>query len=358
MADTRASTGLRVQQWDDQFFIESIQNNIFSELYGTNENAVIQLRQDLTKKKGDSITFALVNRLTNAATTGSNTLEGNEEDMVSRSHRVYIDKRRHGVRTSEMEEQASAIGLREAMKPALQTWAEENTRDKIITALGSVNGTAYASASAAQKNTWLSNNRDRVLFGAAVANHSSYVQATALGTVDSTNDVLKRQSLALMKRLCRTASPKIRPIKDPGNGKKTYIAYAHPYVFRDLRTDLESVLDDTTAAGKAMALFDGGDLIWDGCIIKECEDLPLYTGVGNGGIDVSPVYLLGAQAVGFAIGRRWKSITKEFDYGDKYGCAIDGIDGIEKLRFEFGAEDSGNYRDNGVVTGFFAAVAD
>src|SRR4051812_12743545 len=137
MADTRAATGLTVQQWDEQFFVEYFQENLFSDLFGTDETAVIQVKENLTKKKGDSVTFALLNRLTNAATTGNTVLEGNEEDLVSRSHKVTVVKRRHGVRVSESDDQFSAISLREAMRPSLKTWAEENTRNLIIAALHS-----------------------------------------------------------------------------------------------------------------------------------------------------------------------------------------------------------------------------
>jgi N4-gp56 family major capsid protein len=359
MADTRAASGLTVQQWDDKFFMEYFQGNQFSELYGTTENSVIQVKEDLSKKKGDSVTFALLNRLTNAATTGSATLEGNEEDLVSRSHRVYVDKRRHGVRISEMEEQKSAIGLRDAMKPSLSNWADENTRDLFITAMGSINGVDYADATESQKDAWLVDNADRVLFGAARSNNSSNDHSASLANIDGTTDVLKRGSISLMKRLATTASPKVRPVRDPGNGKRYYIVYAHPFAFRDLKADLEGVMDDTTAAGQAAKLFEGGDLMWDGCIIKELDDMPVYEGVGAGAaVDVAPVYLLGAQALGFAIARRWRSKTKEFDYGDKFGAAIDGIDGIEKLRFGSGAGDTDDTKDNGVVTGYFAAVAD
>jgi hypothetical protein len=98
--------------------------------------------------------------------------------------------------------------------------------------------------------------------------------------------------------------------------------------------------------------------MWGGCIVKELDDAPIITGVGNGSIDVTPVFLLGAQAVGYAIARRWKSMTKEFDYGDKFGAAIDAIDAFEKLRFGTGAGDTTTTKDNGVVTGYFSAVAD
>jgi N4-gp56 family major capsid protein len=358
MADTRAASGLTVEQWDDQFFVEYIQENVFSILYGEGENSIVQVKENLTKKKGDTVNFALLNRLTNDATEGSDVLEGNEEDFASRSHPVTVNKRRHGVRVAEMEEQKSAIGLRDAMKPALKTWSDEDTRDRIIAALHSKNGVAYASATEAQKDAWLVDNADRVLFGAARSNNSANDHSASLANIDSTNDTLTRSAVDLMKRLATTASPKIRPYKDSGNGKRWYVAYAHPYCFRDLRNNLEGVLDDTTAAGQAVRLFEGGDLIWSSVIVKELDDAPVISAVGNGGIDVSPVFLLGAQAIGYAIARRWVSRTKEFDYGDKFGAAIDAIDGFDKLRFGTGPDDTDDPKDAGVVTGYFACVAD
>jgi N4-gp56 family major capsid protein len=358
MADSRAASGLTVEQWDDEFFVEYIQENVFSILFGEGENAIIQVKENLTKKKGDTVNFALVNRLTQAATTGSNTLEGNEEDLVSRSFSLTVNKRRHAVRTSEMEEQKSAIGIRNQMKPSLKTWADENTRDAIIAAMHSKNGVAYASATEAEKDAWLVDNADRVLFGAARSNNSSNDHSASLANIDSTNDTLTRSAVDLMKRLATTASPKIRPYKDAGNGKRWYVAYAHPYAFRDLRSNLEGVLDDTTASGQAVRLFEGGDLIWSSVIVKELDDAPVIAGVGNGSIDVTPVFLLGAQAIGYAIARRWMSKTKEFDYGDKFGAAIDAIDGFGKMTFGTGSGDTDDLKDNGQVTGYFACVAD
>ncbi|MDX1738321.1 MAG: DUF4043 family protein, partial [Alphaproteobacteria bacterium] len=112
MANTTVATGLTVQQWDDKFFKEYIAENRFKRFMGTDENAIIQLKEDLTKKKGDSVTFALINKLTGAGVSGSAMLEGNEESMDSRSHKLTVDKIRNGVRIGEMDEQASAISLR------------------------------------------------------------------------------------------------------------------------------------------------------------------------------------------------------------------------------------------------------
>lgn len=358
MADTRAATGLTVQQWDDKFFIEYIQENRFAPLMGTDEMAVIQVKQDLTKKQGDSITFALVNKLTQNATTGTNTLEGNEEDMASRSFRLYVDKRRNAVRVAEMEEQRSAISLRAAARAVLKDWAMEDTIDLTVEALGSINGVAYASATEAQKDAYLLDNSDRVVFGAALSNTVAGDFSASLLNVDSTNDKLTGNSLRLLKRRAILASPKIRPMKDPGNGKRYYVAFANPLTFRDLQTDLQDELQHTVVESEASKLFEGGDLMWDGIIVKEVDTLPIYTGVGNGGINVSPVYLCGAQAIGVGYAKRWRSVTEEFDYGDKFGVAIDGIYGVRKLIFGSGTADTADLKDHGVATGFYSAVGD
>ena len=70
---------------------------------------------------------------------------------------------------------------------------------------------------------------------------------------------------------------------------------------------------------------------------------------------VVPVFLCGAQAVGAAYARRWRSREQAFDYGDKQGVAIDSIYGIEKMTFGSGSGDTDNPKDHGVVTGFFSA---
>jgi hypothetical protein len=43
--DTAAATGLTVQQWDDQFFEDSLNANQFFSYMGTDENSLIQLKE-------------------------------------------------------------------------------------------------------------------------------------------------------------------------------------------------------------------------------------------------------------------------------------------------------------------------
>ncbi len=356
MTDTTPATGLVVQQWEDKFFSEYLHDGGFKSLMGTSENSVIQVKEDLTKKEGDSITIALVNRLTNAAVTGTSTLEGNEEDMASRSMRIYVDKRRNAVRIAEMSEQRSAIPLRNAARATLLDWAMEDTRDLIITALGSINGVSFTASTEAQRDAWLVDNSDRVVFGAAAAGLTDASADFAL--LDTAADLFTATALDAMILKAKTCNPKIRPMKDPGNGKRYYVAFANPYAFKNLRDSLDTeVLAQTVVQMEASKLFQGGDIFWNGVIVKETDNLPIYTNLGSAGTtEVTPVYLLGAQALAVAYAKRWRSKTEEFDYGDKYGVAIDGIYGVRKIVFGKGAGDTDDLVDHGVVTGFFACT--
>lgn len=357
MADTTPATGLVVQQWEDKFFSEYLQDLPIKSMMGTDENSVIQVKEDLSKKSGDSITIALVNRLTNAAVTGTSTLEGNEEDMSSRSMRIYVDKRRNAVRVAEMSEQKSAISLREAARATLKDWAMEDTRDLVIDALGSINGVHFTDSTEAQRDAWLVDNSDRVVFGASAPGLTDF--SSDVANLDTTADLFTASVLDAAILKAKTANPKIRPVRDGGNGKRYYVALAHPNAFKDLRDSLDTEVLATTANQMAASkLFEGGDILWNGCIVKECDNLPVYTNLGaSATTEVTPVYLLGAQALAIAYAKRWRSKTEEFDYGDKYGVAIDGIYGVRKVLFGSGSADTDDLRDHGVVTIFVATTA-
>ncbi|MCK5602762.1 N4-gp56 family major capsid protein [Candidatus Pacearchaeota archaeon] len=364
MATTAAATGLTVQQWDSQYFRESLNANIFKPYMGTKSNSIIQVKEDLTKKPGDSVTFAMRNKLKNAATTGSNTLEGNEEKLVTRSQKVTIDQYRNAVLIPVLEEQFSAIPLREAGKDALMDWNMELTRDKIITALGQINGVDYGDATEPQKDAWLVDNADRVLFGAALSNDSGPGDhSAALANIDNTADQLTPGAISLMKRLAKTASPKIKPLKPRQGGvtSDSYIMYVPSLVLRDLTDDSDFLQANREARnrGKLNPIFAGADYIYDNVAIIEVEDIEVLTGVGNGGIDVAPVYFCGAQAVAMAWGKRPESKEEDFDYGDKQGIAVRQWYEINKMIFGSSeSSDTGDKKDHGVVTGFFASVAD
>lgn len=363
MADTRVASGLTVEQWDSQFFTEYLTENRFAGEMGTAESSIIQVKENLMKKPGDRVNFALVNKLTQDAITGRNVLEGNEEDMASRSFEVAVTKRRNGVRIAEIDEQFSAISLREAAKSVLKDWSMKDTEKLIIQALASINGTKLADADETARDAWLTDNTDRVFFASGYAGTD---MSAGLTEQDLTNDKITAADISAMKYKARvTANPKIRPIRSEANGRHYYMLYLDPRLFRDLRADttITQAQREVSLEMENNRLFKGGDLLWDGVIIKEVPEIydELATTLANLGdsatVEIGAAFLCGAQAIGAAYAKRWKSVEENFDYGDKRGVAIEAIYGIGKMQFGSSAgSDTGDLKDHGVVTGYFATT--
>ena len=359
MALTTARSGLTPQQWDDKFFMEYVRESRFKRYMGTSENSIIHTKDDLTTKPGNKVTFASVNKLTGAGVTGNTTLEGSEEELDTRSMAVTVAPLRHAVAVTNWDEQKSSIELRDTSKMALKLWSMERMKTDIITALGSINGVAYASATAAQRNAWMVDNADRVQIGKLKSNYNA-THATALANIDNTDDKLTPEAISLMKRTAQTASPAIMPIRLEED-EEWLVMFANSRGFRDLQansTMTQANRDARERGVRTNPLFTGGSLVWDGVIIREIPEIAVLTGVGAGSIDVAPVYLCGAQAVGVAYAQRTKTTTQVSDYGFRNGVGLQEIRGIEKLIFGSGAGDTDDLKDHGIVTGFFAAVAD
>lgn len=360
MALTSAVAGLTPQQWDDQFFTSYVRANQFKRYMGTTENSIIQVKEDLTKKPGDKLTYALVNDLAGAGVSGNSTLEGNEEQMNSRSFALTVSRMRNGVVVDDWDEQLSAIDLRMAARSQLKNWLLKKDRDDIIAALGTINGVAFGSATEAQRDAWLDDNYDRVLFGTAVGNTDSvggtvaYDFSDSLAAVDNTADKLDYDIVALAKRRAKLASPAIRPIMVDGDGE-WYVMFAPSVAFRDLKASLATIHADAGTRGKSNPLFVDGDLVYDGVIIRE---IPEIATVSNGTIQCAPNYLCGAQALAFGWAKRPRTKINVTDYESKKGVGIDQARGIAKMQFGKGSSDTADLVDHGVFTVWTAGVAD
>lgn len=357
MALTRITDNLIPTQWESQFFNEYVQENPFATYMGDSENDIIQVKSNLTKGKGDKIVFPLVNKSQGPWLTGYTPIMGNQEQLVTRSWEIEIDVYAKGIEHFKFEDFKSVIDLANAKKSVLKTASMEHTRDKIITALGSINGVAYASASEAQKDAWLVDNADRVVFGQAAAGYTDHSADLAL--LDTTSDKLSAAVLDDMRIKAVTAGPKVRPVDIAEMGRRYWVAFAHPRAVRDLRRDTSILnsLQYTTQANQNNRLFKGGDVEWNGIIVHEVDDLPIYENVGaNGTTDVAPVYLVGAQAIGVAFGQRWKPLFDEYDHGRFMSAAIEAIYEVGKMRFGTGATDTDDPVDHGVVTGYVAVT--
>jgi hypothetical protein len=162
-----------------------------------------------------------------------------------------------------------------------------------------------------------------------------------------------------MKRRAKNASPKIRPIKVSG-AEEWYVVFAGTNTFRDFSNDsaVQQANREAWQRGEDNPLFTGGDLIYDGCIVREVPDIADISGVGASNIDVGPVYLCGAQALGVLWKERSKMITDDTDYGERKGAGFREVRDVKKLLFGKGATNTADPVQHGVHTGYFASVDD
>lgn len=370
MADTTVNSVNRVEQWADDEFREYVRQNPLKFLMGTSENSPIQVKEELTKQRGDKITFSLVTRLTGAGVEDDATLEGNEEALGNYGHQVTVHQLRHGVVVGAFEKIKTKIDLLEAAKAMLRIWNMEKLRDLFLARLFSpvTDGlTTYSAATEAQKDAWqVANNpstaNQRILFGAAKGN-SSGDHSADLAKIDGTADDLHQDIVRLLKRMAQSASPNIRPVVVPGDAKNVggerFYALAGSLPFRDLQANMESTHSSADTRGQENNIFAGGTIKVGNVIVFEIPEMDrtpanggcLLEDVGDSGTtEVEPVFLLGAQALVLAWAQRMKVRMDEFDYANKRGVAVEEIRGCEKTTF--------NSYQHGVVTGYVSAVGD
>lgn len=355
MTATTLATASQVQKWDSQFFAEYVRDTGFLPYMGTGTNTVINVKKELASG-GKTINIPLITRLKGAGVTGGTALEGAEEALGNYNHSISIDWKRNGVLLTKDQEHYTEMDLRRAARDQLKNWAMDGLRSDVIAALRSINGVAYGSATEAQKDAWLDGNADRVFFGTsktlattAPAGGATNDHSATLATIAST-ETLSYALVSYAKRIAKTADPHIRPMRVTG-GREYFVMFVNSLAFRDLKTNMATInLDGRPRDVDSNPIFQDGDLIYDGVVIREIPEIPVLTGVGTSLADVSPVFLCGAQALGVAWGQEPTSKTDTRDYGFHHGVAIEEARGVSKMVF--------NGKDHGLVTGFVATAAD
>jgi hypothetical protein len=365
---------------------EYVRQNLFSPYMGEDMSAIIRLRRELTEA-GNQMNVPLVAALQGTA-IGSGTLVGNEEKIDDYGMRLWIDYARNAVVSSKSARRKDSAMVFDEARSLLSDWGKSLQRDEIVGALYAlpsesapanidtsagqrINGILFQSSTAAQKNTWLTDNSDRVLFGNVMTNYSAGVFATAVGTLDKTSDKCSRATMRLLKRIAKRATPKLRPYKVE-DGREYFVAFHGQRTFRDLKLDLDTINKDARPReepGLKNPIFQDGDLIDDGVIHREVPEIDTlapayYTNAGTadtggtnaGNSDVRPVWMCGQGAMAFGWGQMARPTQRdETDYQFLRGVGVEMAYGIGKM---FKKTIAGNLREWSIATGFFAANPD
>ncbi len=379
MATTGIQTNNKLIRFRKDITREFVRQNMFSPYMGTGLNAIIRVLNDL-KSGGEQVNVPLVNRL--AATAVANgVLVGNEEAIDNYGFRMWIDWARNAVVTNRQEMQRDSADIFDYARPLLSDWGKELIKNEIVDAFNTVtsesapaglgtsagqrvNGISIDAATAAQRNTWVTDNSDRVVFGKLLSNYSATF-ATATATLDNTDDKLTAANLRLLKRTAMLANPRIRPYKT-NDGYDFYIVFTGPNSFRDFSNDTTISNANLYARPRETGyknnpLFNDGDVLYDGMIVRQVPEIDqrnptFYTTAGASGTTrIAPTFLCGQSAMAQFWGQMPRPTTlDQTDYQFRRGVGLEMAYGIGKIAKKTGTA----LKDWGVCTGFYASVAD
>ena len=225
MALTSIQVNNKLIKFREEILREFVRENMFSPYMGNSMTSVIRILNDL-KSGGEQVNIPLVNSLRETA-IANGTLTGAEEAIDNYGFRMWIDWARNAVKTNKQEDQRDSADIFDVARPLLTDWGKELIKNEIVdsffsipletvpanlgTAAGQrVNGINFNDATAGQRNTWSTNNVDRVLYGALISNYSATWETAAL-LVDNTTDKLTAATLKLAKRRAMAAVGSGRP---------------------------------------------------------------------------------------------------------------------------------------------------
>jgi len=281
------SDALTRKKWARDLFSVLLPATEFNDLTGKDSNAIIQMKTDLAKGEGDSITFGLRLPLTGAGVQGNDVVEGNEEKLIFKNFAVTVEELNHAVDTGgKMEEQRIPYDLMVEGKNGLQDWWAAKLSDYAFAVL--CGDTSYNVV--AGKGT----------FGTAITapttGHALLMNDVAEASMTSA-DMLDLSFLNRMKQRAEMPSTgcyKVRPLIM--GGKKYFRVILHTYVFDALRENTNvGQWGDLLRSANKLAV-PGVEIEYNGMLISKSERIRM---------PVAGVYrnlLLGAQAAVFGWG--------------------------------------------------------
>jgi len=385
---TTVQTALYDEKWDKKAIAEYQRASQFLPFMGKGTNKPIIYRS--MEARTDNIPF--VPDITGSFVNGSNRLKGNETAMPSYHEQVTCEWLRKGVEYDKRTVSFTAFDVRASAKDAVVNFHKNATRTRIIDALLSMRNSASAgdnsyygtmvagdfgpeitsattngaaittiegvtttSADETLKDGWLVRNEDRVLFGSARSNNAANDHSAALGLIDATDDTPRKSQITLVKQMAKLANPKINPFMlksdKTGGFQEWYLYLVGSRGFGYLQDDPEIKQLDLSARERGMdnPAFTGGELLVNGVVIKEVEEMPVITGVGASSGDVGVGLLLGNQALAYGVYQEMQSIADTDDYEFVKGIGTESADVFKKIFF--------NGKQHGVVTHYFSAPA-
>jgi N4-gp56 family major capsid protein len=310
------SDALTKKLWDEKLFRDTVKESYFSRFMG--EGSIVTVKNELTKSKGDEITFGIRMRLSGAGVTDGQILEGAEESLTTYSDKVTLHQYRHAVRDNgALDRQRAMFSIDEESRSALADWGTEKIDQLAFDAI--------------------LDSPTLIFYKTSAGSLSTATASTAKTALTAADGKLTPAMVSYMKAYAKTGGGRtyvpLRPVKV--NGKEHYVLLVHPDALYDLKIDptYQQYLREAEVRGSENPLFKGSVAIIDGVVIHEHENCTIANDGGSGSVAWSKGVFMGQQALMWAWGQRVETVQKNFDYENEHGYAWGIIAGTNKPVF-------------------------
>ena len=304
--------------WEEQLFRDSLKESYFSRFMGKGADNIVQVKDALTKSKGDKITFGIRMRLTGAGVTEGMALEGAEESLTTYNDSVTLHQYRHAVRDNgALDRQRAMFSIDDESTAALRGWGAEKI-DKL-------NFDAILDSPTI------------IFYKTSSGSTSTSTAATAKAALTAADGKITPAMVSYIKAYAKTGGGRtyvpLRPVRV--DGKDYYILLVHPDAMYDWKTDPTYIqtVREAEVRGPTNPIFAGSVAVWDGVVIHEHENCTIADDGGSGAIPWTKGVFMGQQALVWAWGKREEVIQKNFDYENEHGYAWGIIAGVTKPTF-------------------------
>jgi N4-gp56 family major capsid protein len=300
---------------------------------GTRSDAVIQMRDRLSKEPGDVERVGLrMQDETKAITTGT-AVEGNELTLAFKYMDVTLDEYAHAFKFGNViDRQRVTFELRDEAKAALADLLANNWDTGFFNQVAGISG---ATTTHAGHNSITEPAAANHIFSGAAANEAALADT----------DVITLDDISMAVQIAKTATPGIRPAKLDGYPEPLYVVFLHPWQVFDLRQSdsrWEVLMREAMSGGMIgnNPLITGALGIWDGCLLVESSRVPTPGAGGGTGLPViRRAILCGAQAAMCVYGRiggqadKFRWVEKLFDFDRDMGVLGGFVGGLKKSTF-------------------------
>jgi N4-gp56 family major capsid protein len=315
------------KKWAKELYRVILKAVEFNDLIGTGTNSIIQLKNDLGKGEGDTITFTIRLPLTGEGVVGAATVEGNEEKLRTKNFSMTIEELNHAVDTGgRMDQQRVPFDLMQEGKDGLQEWWVDKLSDYVFSVLCGDTTYQIGGVTFAQANE------------APDTDHLVRVNDVATDAAMTAADMMDLSFLDKMKQQAEvptgTDNFRFRPLII--GGKKYFRVILHNYVFDRLRQNFNvgqwgDMLRSAQKIGVPNVEFE-----YNGMLISKSERIRKSATNAN----VYNNIMVGAQAACFAWGGAGESkssvmafVPYEKDAKRYVMIRGGGIFGCKKTRF-------------------------